>query len=193
MTTTPERLALVIARATALGLALALIVLPSIGFALPASAHSSLIAASPAPGLEVGAFQEVRLEFADAISPDGLVQIDLRDSEGVLLEGFLGETERVGAFAIRAELLETLPSDDRYLVFYQIETNDQDGLQESGYEFTYAVAGEPAEFVSTLPEPETSAGPLELVGYFVVLAGVIGILFWFSPWRPASRKNLSDE
>ncbi|MEE9413949.1 MAG: copper resistance protein CopC [Acidimicrobiales bacterium] len=174
-------------------LMLASTVLIIAGLVEQAAAHSSLITASPAPGVEVGPFAEIRLEFADAISPDGIVQIDLRDSEGILLEALLGETERVDAFTIRAGLLDSLPGDGEYLVFYQIETNDQDGLQESGYEFAYSAHGAPAEFVSTLPEPETSASPLELAGYFFALAGVIGILFWFSPWRPATRKKLAGE
>ncbi len=149
-----------------------------------AGAHSSLAAAVPAVGLLSGPFSEVRLQFLDPIKDGADINIDLRDSEGALLEGYLATTELVDDFTIRAEVLKELPTEGQYLVFFMIENDDGDGIQEAGYEFFY----DPTAAGAVLTANDQGASGLELAGLGLAMVALIGLLFWFSPWWP-SRSN----
>ncbi len=160
-----------------------------------AAAHSSLRAAVPAVGLESGPFSEVRLEFFDPIKPGADINIDLRDSEGILLEGYLAETRLIDDFTIAAEMITALPSPGQYLVFFMIENDDGDGIQEAGYEFLFNPDADSAVITSntvTGSEETEGAGGLELLGIAAALLGVIGVLFWFSPWWPFDKNPASE-
>ncbi len=150
--------------------------------ASPVGAHSSLSAAVPAVGLLSGPFSEVRLQFIDPIKPGADINIDLRDSNGELLQGYLSETELVDEFTIRADVLQSLPGEGQYLVFFMIENDDGDGIQEAGYEFFYDPTAEGAVLTAN---DQGGASGLELLGVGLVLFAVIGLLFRFSPWWPA--------
>ena len=155
----------------------------------PAGAHSSLSAAVPAVGLLSGPFAEVRLQFIDPIKDGAAINIDLRDSEGALLDGYLSETELVDEFTIRADVLQELPGEGQYLVFFMIENDDGDGIQEAGYEFFY----DPTAAGAVLTANDQGASGIELLGIAGALLGVIGVLFWFSPWWPGASKTSGSE
>lgn len=153
-----------------------------------AIAHSSLSAAVPAVGLLSGPFSEVRLQFFDPIKAGADINIDLRDSEGLLLDGYLSTTELVDEFTIRADVLQELPGEGQYLVFFMIENDDGDGIQEAGYEFFYNPTA--AGAVLTANDQDGASG-LQLAGIAMGLLGLIGLLLWFSPWWP-SRNSGTD-
>ncbi len=150
------------------------------------SAHSDLIRATPPPGLLTGPFGQVQLEFEDPILPSAKINIDLRDFDGVLLEGYLEETRFVNETTIAAKMKKQLPEEGQYLVFYMIETDDSDGIQESGFEFLF----DPESEVRYGFDEGASTG--ELLGFMLLATGVIGLLFWLSPWRPGRNKTVDE-
>lgn len=155
-----------------------------------ANAHSSLSAAVPAVGLLSGPFDEVRLQFIDPIKPGANIDIDLRDSDGLLLEGYLSTTELVDEFTIRADVLQELPGEGQYLVFFMIENDDGDGIQEAGYEFFYDPTAAGAVLTAN---DQGGASGLQLAGLALGLLGLIGILFWFSPWWPGRSADAAPK
>ena len=149
------------------------------------ASHSSLSAAVPAVGLLSGPFNEVRLQFIDPIKDGADINIDLRDSEGLLLDGYLSETELVDEFTIRADVLQELPGEGQYLVFFMIENDDGDGIQEAGYEFFF----DPTAAGAVLTANNQGASGLQLVGLGVSLFAFILLLLWFSPWWPGRKEE----
>ena len=150
-------------------------------------AHSDLITAIPAPGLLTGKFCQVQLGFEDPILPTAEISIDLRDFDGVLLEGYLEDARFINETTIAAKMEKELPEAGQYLVFYMIETDDSDGIQESGFEFLFDPE---SPVVYGCDDSGASTG--ELIGLMLIAVGIIGLLFWLSPWRPGGDKT-SDE
>jgi methionine-rich copper-binding protein CopC len=116
---------------------LALLVLVVSGLALPASAHTQVRAASPAPGETVtGTVDRVVIEFLDPVMPTP--QIEVIGPDGEPVDG-LGETEQT-ADDVAEVTFDPLFEVGRYQVTYEYASLD--GFpQEGSHEFTFEEGG----------------------------------------------------
>lgn len=114
-------------------------------FALPASAHSSLVTSSPSPGQTVGGELELIDMIFDAGVEDVVASVEAPD--GAFLDV---DVERPAENWIRIAL-ETPASDGQYIVRYEFVSADGDPV-ESAYAFSYDEAAPEA-----IPHSQTTA------------------------------------
>ncbi|MEE8602388.1 copper resistance CopC family protein [Euzebya tangerina] len=142
----------------------------------PATAHTSLAAATPAIGGEVDVVTEIVLEYEGPLAEDETHAIRLLapDEDTVIAEGDAElRSDRIIALAVDAEL----PGNGQYLVDWAIVAGDGDD-QASRYAFTYTGASEPFQAEEQVDASAESQSQWSDVPYgvFVLGSAVVGLL-----------------
>jgi methionine-rich copper-binding protein CopC len=102
--------------------------------ATTASAHSTLVEATPGEGERVASLDEVVLRFGDPIVDDGeSTVLALQTPDGTPIA--IGPAEHVDAFTLRATVPHT-PEPGSYVVRYQVASYDGD-LNDGGHLFDF--------------------------------------------------------
>ena len=103
-----------------------------IGAATAASAHSTLVEATPGQGERVASLDEIVLRFGDPIVEDPSVTVlALQAPDGTDIA--IGRPEHVDPFTLRATVPHT-PEPGSYVVRYQVLSSDGD-LNDGGHLF----------------------------------------------------------
>lgn len=99
--------------------------------ATTASAHSTLIDATPGQGERVASLDEIVLRFGDPIIDDGASLLALQTPDGTDIA--IGPAEHLDAFTLRATVPHS-PEPGSYVLRYQVRSYDGD-LNDGGHLF----------------------------------------------------------
>ena len=149
---------------------------------VPASAHTALLEASPAPDQTVGGTIDfVDLAFLEPVS-DAVVVLSFNG------EPVAGQTTVPEGMIIRFELDEPLSTPGRYQISYELTSYDSD-YTTNGFFFTYATGGPQPARINTVEEQSGGGTSQVIIGATVALLTVlIGLLAIFV-WRLDAKRH----